>query len=197
MHESDIRPGMMVGVNVLGVVLAGGAGRRVGGGKAGLIVGGRPLIEYPIDSLRAAGLDVVVVAKADSVLPVLDAPVVHDAHAIRHPLAGIVTALDHAGGRPVLVVGADMPGLPPQLLARLAAADPAAAVVVARVGDALQPLCARYGPGVREALAEALAAEAPLRRTVEGLSPLFVATDAAAVDNVNTPEDLRRIRGGY
>jgi molybdopterin-guanine dinucleotide biosynthesis protein A len=187
---------MMQPVNVLGVVLAGGAGRRVGGNKAGLIVGGRPLIDYPIRALRAAGLDVVVVAKAGSELPDLSVPVVHDQHATVHPLAGILAALDHAGGRDVLVVAADMPGLPQQLLARLANADHAAAVVVAAVGDDLQPLCARYGPSVRDALLVALEAQAPLRETVAALSPLVVATDAAAVENINTPEDLRRMRGG-
>jgi molybdopterin-guanine dinucleotide biosynthesis protein A len=182
-------------VNVLGAVLAGGQGRRVGGGKAGLILGGRPLIDFPIAALREAGLEVVVVAKAGSELPALDVPVVLDQSEVRHPLAGIVAALDHAAGRPVLVVAADMPGLPPALLRRLARADPAAAVVVARADDQVQPLCARYGPAARDALAAALAAEAPLRRTVEELDPLYVGTDAAAVENVNTPEDLRRLRG--
>jgi molybdopterin-guanine dinucleotide biosynthesis protein A len=175
---------------VLGAVLAGGAGKRVGGNKPALLLCGRPLITYPIAALKASGLDeVVVVAKSQTNLPPLDVPVVHDTSEVLHPLAGVLAALDHAGG-PVLVVGTDMPDLPPQLLRRLAEADPEAAVVVACVDGELHPLCARYAPQVREPLARALAEELPMRKTVDALDPLRIATDAAAVRNVNTLEDL-------
>lgn len=174
---------------VLGAVLAGGAGARVGGGKPSLELRGRPLIAHPIAALREAGLEPVVVAKPATRLPPLDVKVVHDASEVLHPLAGVLAALDHAGG-PVLVVAADMPDLPPQLLRRLAGADPDAAVVVAAVEGRLEPLCARYAPAVRPQLERALAGQAPLRATVAALEPLLVATDAVAVRNVNTLEDL-------
>ena len=180
---------MMCRMDVLGAILAGGAGTRVGGAKASLELCGRPLIAYPIAAMREAGLDLVVVAKRDTPLPDLDVPVVHDTSSVLHPLAGVLAALEHAGG-PVLVVGTDMPDLPPQLLRRLADADESADVVVATAGGQLEPLCARYSPSAREALERALADEAPLRATVAALNPLEIATDAAAVRNVNTPDDL-------
>ena len=170
-------------------MLAGGAGKRVGGGKPSLPLSGRPLIAYPIAAMRQAGLEPVVVAKDDTPLPPLDVRVVHDSSTVRHPLAGVLAALDHAEEH-VLVVGTDMPDIPPQLLRRLAGADPGAHAVVATVAGQLQPLCARYGPGAREALARALADEAPMRATVAALEPVTVATDAAAVRNVNTLDDL-------
>ena len=180
---------MMCGMEVLGAVLAGGAGKRVGGAKASLHLCGRPLIADPIAALREAGLEPVVVAKRDTPLPKLDVRVVHDDSDVLHPLAGVLAALAHADG-PVLVVGTDMPDLPPQLLRRLADADEAADVVVATAAGQLEPLCARYSPAAREALERALADEAPLRATVAALKPLEVATDAAAVRNVNTLADL-------
>ena len=180
---------MMCDMEVLGVVLAGGAGKRVGGSKASLELCGRPLIAYPIAALREAGLEPVVVAKRDTPLPELDVTVVHDASDVLHPLAGVLAALSHADG-PVLVVGTDMPDVPPQLLRRLADADEAADVVVAKAAGQLEPLCARYSPRVRKALERALANEAPLRATVEAMNPLYVGTDAAAVRNVNTLADL-------
>jgi molybdopterin-guanine dinucleotide biosynthesis protein A len=176
-------------MEVLGAILAGGAGKRVGGGKPSLQLCGRPLISYPIAAMRDAGLEPVVVAKGDTPLPPLDVPVVHDESSVLHPLAGVLAALDHARGH-VVVVGTDMPDVPPQLIRRLVAADPGAHVVVATVGGELQPLCARYGPGARDALAQALADEAPMRATVAALDPVEVATDAAAVRNVNTLADL-------
>lgn len=173
-----------------GAVLAGGAGRRVGGDKAMLRFEGRRLIEYPLAALQAAGLTAFVVCRPETALPPLEVPVVHDAGEIRHPLAGVLAALDHAGG-PVVVVATDMPDLPPQLLRRLAGADPARGAVVASVRGAIEPLCARYAPAVRDALARALAAQAPLRQAVAELSPLEVPTDAAAVRNLNTLGELR------
>lgn len=53
----------------IGVVLAGGAGRRMGGAKASTPLAGRPLIAYPIAALRAVLAPVAVVAKRDSGLP--------------------------------------------------------------------------------------------------------------------------------
>ena len=53
----------------VGVVLAGGAGRRLGGAKPATLVAGRPLISYPIAALRAVCAPVAVVAKRDSPLP--------------------------------------------------------------------------------------------------------------------------------
>ena len=179
----------MCAMEVLGAVLAGGAGRRIGGAKAVLQLCGRPLIAYPIDAMRQAGIEPVVVAKRDTPLPELDVDVVHDASPVQHPFAGVLAALDYADG-PVLVVATDMPDLPPQLLRRLVDADPATGVVVAVAGGELQPLCARYSPSVREALVRALEAQAPLRETIAALQPLEVRTDVAAVRNVNTLEDL-------
>lgn len=172
-------------------MLAGGAGRRIGGGKPSRLLFGRPLIAYPLAALREAGLDAVVVAKPGVLLPALDVPVVLDASPTLHPLAGILAALDHAEG-PVIVVAADMPFLEPALLRALATADPGAAVVAAEAGGTLEPLCARYSPAVRDALWQALEREAPLRRTLAGLSPATIPTHAGVVVNVNTPEDLEQ-----
>src|SRR6185312_15026060 len=106
----------------LGAVLAGGAGSRLGGGKATVGLAGRALVEYPLAALAAAGIEAVVVAKADTELPALAVPVLTEPPQPRHPLLGIVVALRHAGGRPVLVVACDLPLLTPELLEALAAA---------------------------------------------------------------------------
>ena len=49
------------------VVLAGGAGERFGGGKLGMMLGGRPLLAYALDAAAAAGGDIVVVVGASPV----------------------------------------------------------------------------------------------------------------------------------
>src|SRR5581483_281554 len=94
----------------IGVVLAGGAGRRIGGSKAQVLLRGRPLIHYPLAVLRAALDEVAVVAKGDTELPELGGVELWiEPDEPRHPLAGILHGLRRAGGRAVLACAADMP----------------------------------------------------------------------------------------
>jgi molybdopterin-guanine dinucleotide biosynthesis protein A len=84
----------------------------MGASKAAVELAGAPLIERPLRSMRAAGLEVVVVAKAATDLPVVDVPVWMEPDEPLHPLTGIVAALEQ-GGRPLVVCGCDMPFVSP------------------------------------------------------------------------------------
>jgi molybdenum cofactor guanylyltransferase len=180
----------------LGVVLAGGRGRRLGGSKAGVELAGRPLISYPLAAFEAAGIEAVVCAKPGQELPAVAAPLLREAPGPRHPLCGIVAALRE--GRPVVAVGCDMPFVAPALMSLLAAeSEP---LVVPAPGGRVQPLLARYDPRLLPDLEEALEREAPLTATVESLGPRTI--DAQELSNfgdpdrlllnVNAPADLRR-----
>jgi molybdenum cofactor guanylyltransferase len=143
--------------------------------KAVVELRGRPLISYPLAAIEAAGLEPLVVAKADTPLPQLGCRVVHEPDEPRHPLAGILAALGACDGRPVVAVGCDMPFLEPALLASLAALeDPLA---VGEAGGRLQPLPGRYTPGLESDLGVALAREQPLVEAVASL-------DARVLDEV-------------
>ncbi len=179
--------------DVLGAVLAGGAARRIGGDKATVLLGGRPLLLYPLDAVREALDEVVVVAKRDTALPDLD-PAVHvwvEPPLPRHPLTGIVHALRLAGGRPVFVCATDMPLLDATAIRTVLDADPrGAAVVAARVDARLQPCCALYRPHALTALAgfDPDAAATVLIEEI-GVEPVDL-PDPLACFNVNTPDDL-------
>jgi molybdenum cofactor guanylyltransferase len=182
---------------VIAVVLAGGAGRRLGGAKATAPLGGRTLLEHPLAALRAAGLPAVVVAKASTPLPALPGVEVwHEPDHPRHPLVGIVCALRRAGGRPVLVCAGDLPFVGAPLLTRLARADAGGrpAVLAAAPDGALQPLLGRYEPQALELLApEAEVGSAPMRRLAAALRPaVAIVSDPVQLFNVNTPADLAR-----
>jgi molybdenum cofactor guanylyltransferase len=191
----------------IGVILAGGLGRRLGGAKANAELRGRPLISYPVDALGEALAEVVIVAKADTRLPSgLGGVVVsREPSEPRHPLAGIVHALDLAAGRGVLVCAADMPFVTAALVSRIAGTDPEGAPAVVPIcGGELQPLLALYLPAAAAAFGDG-AAEAgrPLRREVAAIGPrLLEIEDRDAFFNVNTHDDLVRAaamleRGGY
>jgi molybdenum cofactor guanylyltransferase len=197
--------------SVLGAVLAGGRGSRLGGDKAAIELGGRPLISYPLAAIKKAGLEAVVVTKpgeappssrgsfrTDSVRkePWGSVAVLEEPPAPRHPLCGIVTALGE--GRPVVVVACDLPFVAPGLIELLAEAPEP--LVVPSLDGRAQPLLARYEPSLLPQLEAALARQEPLARTVGALEPrLLGAADLARFDdprrllfNVNDRDDLRR-----
>jgi len=180
---------------VLAAVLAGGHSRRMGTSKAIVELGGRPLIEYPLAALAAAGVEAVVVAKPHSALPELTVPTWIEPPEPAHPLCGVLAAIQRSAG-PVLVVGCDLPFVPARLLAWLAGLP--GRLVVPSTEARLHPLLARYDPSLEPALAAALGRSAPLQRVVGELDPRIVTEDELArfghperlLFNVNTPDEL-------
>jgi molybdenum cofactor guanylyltransferase len=179
----------------VGVVLAGGRGRRLGGGKAVAQLCGRPMLSYPLAALEAVLPEVVVVAKAQTELPSLPSHtrLWTESESLQHPLIGLCTALELAAGRTVLVCAVDLPLVNPALVRRLALAAPEAALaVVAGQGDAIQPLLGRYSGRALELLRRADPAS-PLRATVGALEPQRIeVSDPLELFNVNTPAELAR-----
>jgi molybdopterin-guanine dinucleotide biosynthesis protein A len=192
----------------IGVVLAGGLGRRIGGSKAIVELRGTPLVCYPLRALQAVLAEVVVVAKPGTALPPLPGvPIWLEPAEPRHPLAGIVHALEGAGAasgiegmaRELLVSAADLPFLSPDLVERLVRADAhGAPALVPRAGGRLQPLLARYAPAAYAPLAAALRADPlpALGDAVAELEPHVIdCDDAQPFFNVNAPEDLLTAAG--
>jgi molybdenum cofactor guanylyltransferase len=160
--------------------------------KPAALVGGRPLVSYPVAALTAVCERVAVVCKSATKLPELEGAERWDEPARpRHPLTGIVHALERAGG-PVLVCAADMPFVTPDacrsLLHAVRAGDGSPAVVAVSDG-VLQPVFGLYAPAALEDL-RAAEPGAPLTRTVEALDPVRVALPPALVRSVNTQEEL-------
>jgi molybdopterin-guanine dinucleotide biosynthesis protein A len=175
---------------VIGALLAGGSGSRLGGGsKAAAPLAGRPLAAYPAEALGAVCERVAVVCKADTILPELPGVERWDEpDEPRHPLTGIMHALDAAGG-PVLVCAADMPFVTADACRSLLEAAGSSVAVVATADGVMQPVFALYAPAALGVL-RAAAPDAPLTRTVEALDPVRVALPAALVRSVNTPDEL-------
>jgi molybdenum cofactor guanylyltransferase len=185
---------------VVVAALAGGAGSRIGGEKALVELGGRPLISYPLGAADRAGLPAIVVCKRATALPQLGVRVLHEPDEPAHPLCGVLAALSYAQA-PVLAVGCDMPFLAPPLL-RALAADPAGARTI-RLGARPQPLPSLFPLGCEPLLQAALAERRSLHSALELLGPEeLTETQVAAFGDparmlfsVNGPEDLARAQG--
>jgi molybdenum cofactor guanylyltransferase len=154
---------------LVGVLLAGGLARRMGGGdKPMRQIGGRTILERVIARLNPQCDELILNANGDPArfasfgLPVV-ADTVKD---FPGPLAGILAALDWtAANRPaarlVLSVAADCPFLPRDLAARLneALVDEDAQLAVAASGGQSHPVIGLWDVALRDELRHALVQE--------------------------------------
>lgn len=185
-------------------VLAGGQGRRIGGGKASAMLSGRPLISYPLGAAGEAGLEAVVVAKPATALPPLQERVVLEHELPMHPLCGVIAALEFASessvASAVVLLACDMPFLTGDLLAWLAELEGTA---MAEVGGRAQPLLTRCPTAQITPLRESLAEGLSLTAAMGALAPRMLGEEELSAFgsperlcfNVNSPEDLRRAEG--
>lgn len=196
-------------MRTLGVLVAGGAGARLGLGvpKALVRIGGTTLLARAIATLASACDEVVVVAPATLALPADPrARRVDDPPGMSGPLAGMVAGFAAASWERAFVLGVDFPFLTAAtvkaLLDRFGAARGADAVVPTPGGVA-QPLAAAYAPPARDVLAARLAAgERAPGRAIAALSVLALDGEALgslpggadAFFNLNTPADLAAAR---
>lgn len=183
----------------VGVILAGGLGRRIGGSKAKVELGGKPLIAYPLAALQAVLNDVAVIAKSDTELPGLPGVTLWiEPEQVTHPLVGLTQALALAGGRSVLVCAVDLPFVSSALIGQLVSADPRGApAVLAADGGVMQPLLGCYQPQAGALLSGVGGSfDRPLRESVAAISPrLLEVEDPQQLFNVNSPYDLLQAAG--
>jgi molybdopterin-guanine dinucleotide biosynthesis protein A len=189
--------------SIAAVILAGGRGRRLGGAdKALLPLAGVPLLAQVLARLRPQVGQIVLSANGDPArFAGFGLPVVADAAAGQGPLAGIAAAAADAACRwpaaeYLLTVPVDVPMIPADLCARLAAAVRPTCAAVALAGDRAHWTVALWPLAAAIALPMAMERQG-LRRVEAALAAVgFVAVpfpDAAAFANLNRPEDRERL----
>ena len=189
----------------LGVILAGGLARRMGGGdKTMRRIAGRPILDHVIERFEPQCAALILNANGDPArftacgLPV----VADDVPDFAGPLAGVLAALDwcaahHPGVEWVASVAADCPFLPRDLVARLQADRLAmqADLAVAASGGQSHPVIGLWKVSLRDELRHALVVE-QCRKVGRWTARHRLATTqwpATPVDpffNANTPDDL-------
>lgn len=185
------------------MLLAGGAGRRMGQDKAWLDVGGEFLATRVLRVLDEACDDVVVASGDGCRLAALGRREVADAEEGPGPLSGLVAGLAAARHHLVAVLAVDLPNAHPGVLRRLAELWRGEPAVVPRVAGRLQPLHAVWARGVGPALRARLASgehgvsEAACALGARTADPqCWADLDAAGAfaRNLNRPEDLHESR---
>jgi molybdenum cofactor guanylyltransferase len=102
-----------------GLVLAGGASRRMGRDKALLVVDGERLVDRAVRRLQEVAEDVVV-ASGTRTIPGLRVAQVGDRLPGCGPLGGLVAGLEAVAGDLALVLACDLPDADTALLGQLA-----------------------------------------------------------------------------
>lgn len=189
----------------VGVLLAGGLARRMGGGdKPMKTIGGRPILAYVIERLAPQCDGLILNANGDPArFAAFGLPVVADTvEGFAGPLAGILTALDWAAAhRPevefVLSAATDCPFLPRDLVARLQQARLAenAQLAVACSDGQSHPVIGLWSVALRHELRHALVVEdiRKIDRWTARYRLATVAWPSAPVDpffNANTVDDI-------
>ena len=147
----------------IGVLLAGGAGRRAGVDKRFLVLEGQTLLQRNLAFLHGLFETVVVSIGQGQRLDLGDAAAVGeteilaDAWSGSSPMAGIATVLASRRA-PLFVLAVDLAFPDRAACARVLAALPGNDLVLPAVGDHYQPLFAAYGPGCLPVMTNLLAA---------------------------------------
>lgn len=199
---------------VVGVVLAGGEGRRMGPGalKPLRLLAGRPMVAHVVDRLRPQVMDLVVVANDPAPeFRALEVPVIADPADIQEmarsegrrlgPLAGILAGMEwalehhpHCGW--ILTAPADVPFLPLDLTVRLCGLMhvPEPDVLMVRHGKRREHTLAVWSVKLAADLRRAILEEG--MRRVETFAQRYAFEElvwpgnAAPFLNVNTPVEL-------
>jgi molybdopterin-guanine dinucleotide biosynthesis protein A len=197
----------MTGAHTLGLVLAGGLARRMGGGdKARLRIGDATILQRVLACLTPQCHGIILNANgdparfADTGLPVVPDSV----PGFAGPLAGILAGLDWAAANAptdqwLLSVPGDCPFLPHDLAARLHQARQAAdmPLACARSGEWRHPVVGLWPIALRADLRRALVDE-KLHKIESWTARHGVAiaewpdTPVDPFFNVNTPDDVTR-----
>jgi molybdopterin-guanine dinucleotide biosynthesis protein A len=176
--------------HTLGVVLIGGASRRMGTDKASIEFNGSTLLERSVAMLTEVFMSVVISGGDESPFGVRVLP---DLVPGLGPLGGLDTAYRTAKGRDVFLLAVDMPFVDATTISAIV--EPPVAAMSVRVPVAAgrrQPLCAAYGSGLGPVVRDRIEGR---DRSMENLFSAVGVEEITGIDddvftNVNTQADL-------
>jgi molybdopterin-guanine dinucleotide biosynthesis protein A len=177
------------------VILAGGEGSRIGGGKPLVELAGERLIVRALRFARRFSDCVAVAVRDARQVGSVEAQLIPD-NSVEGPLGGLLAGLEFArreGRGLLLVIPADMPFLPNDLLDRLLGAIGPDQCAIAASGGSEHPVCSLWRAEAVERVPEYVATG---RRSLKGLADLVGKTRVDWDDapdpffNINSAADL-------
>ena len=188
------------------IVLAGGKSLRLGRNKSLATVSGKSLIQWVIDRLATISNEIIIATARGEEIPYssnVSLKTVADIHPGKGPLAGICSGLIASSSPRAIVVSCDTPFLSVGLLEYMTQTCPGADIVVPRMEEKVEPLCAVYSKDCVNPIRELL--EQNLLKIIELYPRVTVRyIEEAEIDrfdpehlsffNINSQSDLHRAR---
>ncbi len=184
-------------------ILAGGASRRMGANKSLVELEGKPLIQHVLDRVQRLNVPILLVTNQFDLYRRFQVSMVADVLPGKGSLGGIYSALTHSSSPFTLCVACDMPFLNVDLLTYLLSLRTGFDAVVPMIESQPQGLHAVYHrrctqpirnlldrnelriSGIFDHLRVRLVSEAAIR---------LIDPDLRSFTNLNTPEELARVR---
>ena len=185
--------------DVTGIVLAGGAGRRMGAPKPLLQLGGKTLIEHVVAGIEPLVSGVIVVTNDAEAMAFLGLPTVGDAEPGRGPLMGLYSGLLACPTPYALAVACDAPFLAPALLNALIVRRQPDAMTLPETERGPQPMPGLYPTTIASEIASLLEGGRAAMRDLTATAQVELLTidevrtldpDGRSFRDMDTPEDL-------
>jgi len=129
------------------IILAGGKSSRLGRNKALQVIDGKNLIQRVVDRVGMLSTEIIIVTANGEAIPcysTVEVKTVADIYPEKGPLVGIYSGLISASSSRAVAVGCDTPFLSVSLLKYMTQMCSVYDVVVPRIKNKLEPLCAVY-----------------------------------------------------
>ena len=187
------------------VILAGGRGRRLGVRKETVPLGSETFLEAHLRNWQrhCERVSVSVRDRESAVLPD-SVEVIVDPPGAESVIDSIAEILSQAAPRPAWIVAVDLPLVPPALLHTFWQTHTPGTSVFGQTERGIEMLCGLYDPTAHAVIASLIergerklsriAEEAPSRVLEESALPPSAVPPLSPFFNVNTPEDLARLR---
>jgi molybdopterin-guanine dinucleotide biosynthesis protein A len=187
--------------SITGVILAGGASRRMGADKSFLDLGGRPIITHVIDALTERFSRVIIITNDPDKYARFGLPLFPDVIPGIGTLGGIHAGLSHIHDEAAFFVASDMPFVKPEVIDYLVGTFHDTDAVIPCLSGYFEPLLAVYSKRCLTAVERALAEHK--RRPVDFLGDVRtrmvledelsrIDPESASIFNINTPQDYER-----
>ena len=199
-------PQISTALGMTSIILAGGKSSRLGRSKALQAISGKILIQWVIDRLALISTEIIIATAHGEEIPCssdVRLRTVADIHPGKGPLAGIYSGLTASSSSRAVVASCDAPFVSVGLLAYMIQTCPGFDIVVPRIKEKLEPLCAVYSKNCLAPVRELL--EQNELKIIE-LYPLVKVSyiEEAEIDrfdperlsffNINSQADLDRAR---
>jgi molybdopterin-guanine dinucleotide biosynthesis protein A len=188
------------------IILAGGKSLRLGRSKALQVIEGKSLIQWVVDRLAVLSTEIIIATANGKPIPcssTVRIRTVADIYPGKGPLAGIYSGLIASSSSRAIVVGCDTPFLSVSLLEYMTQICSIFDVVVPRIKNKLEPLCAVYSKNCLDPIQGLLKQdERQIRKLFSMVKVKYIEEDEInrfdpehlSFFNINTQDDLERAR---